>query len=307
LQLAIRPLHLLLFLMTVTIWGFSFIVTKWGVQEMPPIFFVGLRFLLVALILVPFVPRPRGHWKRIVQISVTLGLLHFSCMFVALVRTPAGTTALLAQLQVPFAALLAALFLGDRLGWRRALGMALAFAGAGVVLGAPSFASPWWSDLLAVLAGLFWAISAVQIKSMGSAVGAASINGWVAVCAVPQLFVASLILEQGQWAAIQGMSWRLAFALFYNSVLNRRGGLWYLVPAAQDLRREPGHAFHAADAAHRAPVRQPAPGRAADLEPDRRRTGHRRRRRHHPGAPSAPRRDRGRACLTRRRRGPGAA
>jgi O-acetylserine/cysteine efflux transporter len=239
LQLAIRPLHLLLFLMTVTIWGFSFIVTKWGVQEMPPIFFVGLRFLLVALILVPFVPRPRGHWKRIVQISVTLGLLHFSCMFVALVRTPAGTTALLAQLQVPFAALLAALFLGDRLGWRRALGMALAFAGAGVVLGAPSFASPWWSDLLAVLAGLFWAISAVQIKSMGSAVGAASINGWVAVCAVPQLFVASLILEQGQWAAIQGMSWRLAFALFYNSVLIVvvGYGTWYRLLKIYDVNQ----------------------------------------------------------------------
>lgn len=238
-QLAVRPLHLLLFLMTVSIWGFSFIVTKWGVQEMPPIFFVGLRFLLVALVLLPFVPRPTGHWRQVFLVSVTLGLLHFSCMFVALVRTPAGTTALLAQLQVPFAALLAALFLGDRLGWRRALGMALAFAGAAVVLGAPAFASPWWSDLLAVLGGFFWALSAVQAKAMGGSVGASSMNAWVAVFAVPQLLVASLLLEEGQWEAVANMSWRLAFALFYNSVLIVvvGYGTWYRLLRIYDVNQ----------------------------------------------------------------------
>lgn len=238
-HLAIRPLHLLLFVMTVSIWGFSFIVTKWGVQEIPPLLFVGLRFLFVALILAPFVPRPRGHMKQIFLISVMLGLLHFSCMFVALVRTPAGTTALLAQLQVPFAALLAALFLGDRLGWRRALGMALAFAGAGVVLGAPSFESPWWSDLLAVAAGLFWAVSAVQIKALGTGVGAASINAWVAIFAVPQLLAATLLLEQGQWAAIEGLSWRAVFALFYNSVLIVvvGYGTWYRLLKIYDVNQ----------------------------------------------------------------------
>ncbi len=238
-HLAIRPLHLLLFLGIVTIWGFSFIVTKMGVQEMPPLFFIALRFALVAAILVPFVPRPKGHWRQILLISTTLGLLHFSCMFVALVRTPAGTTALLAQLQVPFAALLAAVFLGDKLGWRRALGMALAFAGAGVVLGTPSFASPWWSDMLAALAGLFWAISAVQIKSLGGGVPAASINAWVAVLAVPQLLVASLILEDGQWTALAGMSWRLAFALFYNSALIVvvGYGTWYRLLKIYDVNQ----------------------------------------------------------------------
>jgi O-acetylserine/cysteine efflux transporter len=239
LHLSIRPLHLALFLGTVTIWGISFIVTKLGVREIPPLLFVGLRFALVALILVPFVPRPTGHWRQVLLISTTLGLLHFSCMFVALVRTPAGTTALLAQLQVPFAALLAAVFLGDRLGWRRALGMALAFAGAGVVLGRPAFESPWWSDLLAALAGLFWAVSAVQIKLIGGRVPAASINGWVALLAVPQLLVASLILEQGQWQALAGMSWQAVFALFYNSVLIVvvGYGTWYRLLRIYDVNQ----------------------------------------------------------------------
>jgi len=239
LHLAIRPLHLLLFLMVVSIWGFSFVVSKWGVQEMPPLFFVGLRFLVVALVLVPFVPRPSGHWRQVFLVSVTLGLLHFACMFVALVRTPAGSAALIAQLQVPFAALLAAIFLGDRLGWRRALGMALAFAGVGLVLGLPTGDSPWWSDLLVVFGGLFWALSAVQIKLIGGGVPAASINAWIALFAVPQLWLASAILEQGQWQALTGMSWRLLFALLYNSVLIVvvGYGTWYRLLKIYDVNQ----------------------------------------------------------------------
>lgn len=235
----IRPAHLALILLVIAIWSCSFAVSKWGVQEMPPFFFAALRFLIVAVLLLPFVPRPRGQWRPILAVSLLLGVLHFACMFLALVRTPSATVALIVQLQVPFSALLAALCLGDRLGWRRALGMLLAFGGVALVLGTPSFASPWWSDLLVVFAALFWALSAIQIKRIGHGVSGATINAWVAAFAVPQLLLLSFLVEEGQWAALAGMSWGLAGSLLYNGVLIVVLGysIWYRMLRIYDVNQ----------------------------------------------------------------------
>ena len=40
------------------LWGYQFVAIKVGVVEFPPLFFLGLRFLAMALLLIPFVRRP---------------------------------------------------------------------------------------------------------------------------------------------------------------------------------------------------------------------------------------------------------
>jgi O-acetylserine/cysteine efflux transporter len=40
------------------LWGYQFVAIKVGVTEFPPLFFLALRFLAIALLLVPFVKRP---------------------------------------------------------------------------------------------------------------------------------------------------------------------------------------------------------------------------------------------------------
>ena len=42
------------------LWGYQFVVIKVGVLAFPPLFFLGLRFIAIALLLVPFVRRPRA-------------------------------------------------------------------------------------------------------------------------------------------------------------------------------------------------------------------------------------------------------
>ena len=37
------------------LWGYQFVAIKVGVTEFPPLFFLALRFLAIALLLVPFV------------------------------------------------------------------------------------------------------------------------------------------------------------------------------------------------------------------------------------------------------------
>src|SRR6202021_4308421 len=40
------------------LWGYQLVAIKVGVTEFPPLFFLALRFLAIALLLVPFVKRP---------------------------------------------------------------------------------------------------------------------------------------------------------------------------------------------------------------------------------------------------------
>ena len=60
------------------LWGYQFVAIKVGVTEFPPLFFLALRFLAIALLLVPFVKRPtRQQLGPVAAISLFLGGLNF--------------------------------------------------------------------------------------------------------------------------------------------------------------------------------------------------------------------------------------
>lgn len=179
-------------LLVALVWGVNFAVVKAGLAELPPVFFVSLRFATVALVLLPFVRLPRQKLGRLVLLSMTLGGLHFSLMFVGLRDLDVATAAIAIQLQVPFAAILAAVFLDDRLGWRRLAGMAIAFAGVALIAGEPRIGGNLMPLALVVSAALVWAVANIQIKALGD-IDVFALSAWVAVLAAPQLFVASQI------------------------------------------------------------------------------------------------------------------
>lgn len=214
----IRPLHLIVFLLIAMIWGFNFAVAKIGLAQLPPIMMMALRWGLVGLLLAPFVKPPRGRWRQVILVSFTLGFVHFALMFSGLKTLDAATAAIAIQLQVPFAALLAAVFFKDKLGWRRALGMAIAFVGVAIIAGEPRLASAYVPLALVIVAACVWSVANVQIKKMGDVDGM-MLNAWVGVFAAPQLALASLMLEEGQWAALAAADWRAVLAVVYQAVV----------------------------------------------------------------------------------------
>lgn len=236
--LAVRPIDLLLFLTVVTIWAFNFTVAKWGVAELPPMLFIGLRFFIVALVLLPFAPLPRGHWRDLGLASFTMGLLHFSCMFTAIKIVPAGFASLLGQAQVPIAAALSALILKDPPGWRRLTGMIISILGVAIVIGEPNYDGPWWGPVLVILAGLWWALANVQIKRL-TQLSALTVNAWIAALAFPQLIIASLFVESGHWAALSNATLWGWGALLYNAlaVVVLGYSIWYPLLKRYDVNQ----------------------------------------------------------------------
>ena len=237
-QSSIKPSHLALFLFVALIWGGNFAVTKLGLTELPPLLFISLRFIIVAVLLLPFVKPPTGHWRGVALVSVTLGFLHFALMFTGLTKIDAATAAIAIQLQVPFAALLAAIFFNDKLGWRRALGMAIAFLGVAVIAGEPRLEGSYLALGMVIAAACIWAIANVQIKLMGGIQGS-TLNAYIALFAVPQLLLASVILESGQWQAVTQISWLGVFAVLYNgiAVVVIGYGFWYWLLKQHDVNQ----------------------------------------------------------------------
>lgn len=224
-----QPPAVLALVVVSLLWGFNFVVVKAGLGQFPPLAFVALRFAAAAIILLPFLKPPRGRFLPLLGISVTLGLLHFGLMFVGMRDLDAATAAIAVQLQVPFAALLAALVFNDVLGWRRMTGMAIAFAGVALIAGEPRIAGDWLPLVLVIGAACLWSFANVQIKLLGDDIDPLALNGWLSLLAAPQIVLASLLLEEGQWAAIRAADWVAWGTVAYQAVLVTLVGygIWY--------------------------------------------------------------------------------
>lgn len=202
-----KPIHALQAMVVMAIWGFNFVVAKVALTEFTPLLLMTLRFSLVAMMLVPFVKLPRQHLRPLFLYSVMLGGIHFPLVFNGVQYVDASTASIAIQLQVPFASLLAMLFFKDKLGWRRALGMTVAFAGVAVIAGVPDGRTSLPHLLMVIGAALAFAFSNIQLKWMGADLDWKTLNAYMAVFAVPQLLVLSLIFEQNQVEQIRNVGW----------------------------------------------------------------------------------------------------
>ena len=65
------------------LWGFNFVVIDWGMQGVPPLLFVAIRFLVVSAAVV-FVPRPRTSWRTIVGVGLFMSLGQFGLLYTSM-------------------------------------------------------------------------------------------------------------------------------------------------------------------------------------------------------------------------------
>ena len=233
-----KPLHLCLAVAVMLVWGCSFVVAKLAITEMPPMLFMGIRYVMTGVLLLPFMLRERSRLWQVFGISVTLGFLHFACGFTGLLGVDAAISVMLMQTQVPFAALLAVLFFGEKIGWQGGFGMLGAFVGVFLLAGGPQTASAPISAGLIVVAAFLWAVSAIQVKRLG-VMDPLALNGWVAVFAAPQMLIASFLLESGHGAALEriGPSVWFGFAYLILAVTVFGYGVWYWLLQRYEVNR----------------------------------------------------------------------
>jgi drug/metabolite transporter (DMT)-like permease len=151
------------------LWGGSFLFIRVAVPALGPFLLVGLRVGLAAAALILYalaigrMPKIRTRWRSFLVLGFFNAAVPFSLISAAEIHLTASLAAILNSTTVMFTAIVAAVWMGDVLTARKAVGIMLGIAGVTVLVG--------WDPL--PLNGLvLLAVAAMLIASLSYALGA---------------------------------------------------------------------------------------------------------------------------------------
>jgi drug/metabolite transporter (DMT)-like permease len=242
----------------VLLWSSSFLGTRVGLRHMSPLWFVGLRMVLAAAIMLAAMAVLRWRWSlsrvewlHCAVVGVSTQSILLMTAHVAMTRIEAAPIALIQTLNPLLTALLAWPLLGERLGPAQILGLFLGLAGVLLILGLAALNSR------AELPALLGAIAGVCILAGGTLYfrrfcrAIPPLEGATAqFLAAAVVCMASAIVLERPWtdwdpAAFAGIAWNtiavsmggmaLYFLMLTRGTAARATVNFYLVPGVTSL------------------------------------------------------------------------
>lgn len=160
------------FVLLAALWGASFLFMRLGAAEFGPLPTAGLRVTLATVFLWPILlrqgqwPALRQHWRPILIAGLINSAIPFALFAWAVMHIATGLTSILNATVPLFGALVAWLWLGDRINRLRWLGLALGFIGVALL----AWRAPGGMGAKTGHAG--WAIAACLVASTCYAIAA---------------------------------------------------------------------------------------------------------------------------------------
>jgi len=230
--------QILLALIVPITWGLGFTLAKIGMEQFPALLIMTIRFGIAGLILVWFTKPPWGHMREIFVVALIGSTIQYGLTYNGLKGIDASTAAILVQLEGPILAIMGAFLLKEKLGITRVLGMGLAFIGVLIIVGEPRLDGHLDSVILLIAGSAVWAVAQIMISRLKGLSGI-TILAWVAIMATPQMFVASLLIEDGQWLAITTASFIDWSIILYLALIMTVLGysVWYHLLSSVDVSK----------------------------------------------------------------------
>lgn len=229
----------LLAVFVAVLWGANFLAVHIGLEHFPPLLLAGVRFLVIALPTVLFVPRPRVRLRWLLGYGVGFGTLQFLFLFVAMdIGMPTGLASLVLQASAPFTVLLGAVLLGERLSGRQAVGIGLAVVGLVSIALARAQVAALLPVLLTLCGALGWALgnlaNRLAMRDAAGSVNPLHLVLWMSVVPPVPLLAGSWFTEgPAEWAGAFGAAatpagWPGLAALAYIVLLGTLvgSGIW---------------------------------------------------------------------------------
>ena len=160
------------FILLAALWGASFLFMRLGAAEFGPLPTAGLRVALATMFLWPIMlykgqwPALRRHWRPVLLAGITNSAIPFALFSWAVLHIATGLTAILNASVPLFGALIAWVWLGDRINRLRWVGLAIGFVGVALLASrAPAGTgfksdSAYWAIGACLLASFFYGVSA---------------------------------------------------------------------------------------------------------------------------------------------------
>jgi drug/metabolite transporter (DMT)-like permease len=123
------------------IWGSTWLFIKLGLNDLPPVTFAGIRFVIASLVLFAFIrlrritlPRDRSDWLFLALTGVLSFTLNYGLVFWGEQYISSGLAALLQATLPAFGLVIAHFYLpGERMTWTKIAGVVLGVLGVAVV------------------------------------------------------------------------------------------------------------------------------------------------------------------------------
>ncbi|WP_051026463.1 EamA family transporter [Nocardia higoensis] len=190
-------------LTVVVLWGLNFLAIRAGLDHFPALFYAALRFAVLAIPVLIFVPRPRVPLRWLLLYGIGFGILQFAFLFTGMrAGMPTGLASLVLQTSAPFTVVLGALLLRERLRPRQLIGLAVASAGIAVIAADRMGEAALLPMLLTLAGGFGWALGNIGSRlattatpASGPPVNPLHLTLWMTVIPPVPLFVLSAVTE----------------------------------------------------------------------------------------------------------------
>ncbi len=200
-------------------WALNVVVSKLAITDFsaPPLFYALVRSIIVTAVLIPLLrPLPAKLWQVLV-IGLAISGGSFALLFMGLETASPSAAGVVSLSGAPMTVLFAILFLGEKVRWRRGLGIGLAFGGVLFAMAGENQMQTSTGLLLVFLSAMVGALGTVFVKRLD--LSSIRLQGWAAVASVAVLLPLSLTLESGQFAALAASPWELAACLVFASLV----------------------------------------------------------------------------------------
>jgi O-acetylserine/cysteine efflux transporter len=117
-------------LLVVIVWGCNWVALRLGLNGIPPMFLVFLRFTFSVIPAVFFIRRPALPWRWVIAYGLTMGVMQYSLLYLSLsMGMPAGLASVVAQSQAFFTLGFAAVLLRERVRPIQFIGLLVSLVG----------------------------------------------------------------------------------------------------------------------------------------------------------------------------------
>ena len=202
------------------VWAANSVMSKVLISHfgVPPLFYGAARFAVVVVATLPWLlPAPRPLWRMVV-VGLLMGGGTFTLTFLGLKTTSPSALAVVSQLGVPISTLLSVVILGERIRWRRGLGIGLTLAGALIVMWNPAGLVPS-PGMLFVAAGAFaGSLGAVMMKQI-EGVSPRRFQAWVGFSSLWPVALLSAVTETGQREAVARAPWPFIGGVLFSGLV----------------------------------------------------------------------------------------